>query len=160
MKIEMVKERPSGGRFFVDGVWPCPYLEKERPENMTLTGFLEGEELANLYAAADLFVFPSASETFGNVVLESLACATPVVGTNAGGVRNIVQQGKTGLLCKEKNAADFASAVEYLLVNEKLRRQMGEEGYRYGQAQSWDAIFRHLLAEYEEVLQSKAIKLA
>lgn len=133
-------------------------LEKERPQNMTLTGFLEGGELTNLNAAADLFVFPSASETFGNVVLESLACATPVIGTNAGGVRYIILQGKTGLLCEEENAADFASAVEYLLVNEKLRRQMGEEGYRHGQAQSWDAIFRHLLAEYDYKVKQQTLR--
>src|SRR5699024_8475132 len=74
------------------------HLEKEAPANMTFTGFIEGLDLAHIYAASDLFVFPSSSETFGNVVLESLACGTPVIGTDAGGVKTIIQNGVTGWL--------------------------------------------------------------
>src|SRR5690606_28784866 len=120
-------------------------LKTAAPDNMTLTGFIEGKELARVYAAANLFVFPSASETFGNVVLESLACGTPVIGADAGGVRNIIERGKTGLLCEEKNAMQFAQAVVSLLSNDELRVRMGEQGFQYAQAQSWETIFHRLL---------------
>lgn len=128
------------------------------PENMTLAGFVEGEDLAAIYAASDVFVFPSASETFGNVVLEALACATPVVGANAGGVRTIIQDGQTGFLCVEKDAKSFAEATVYLLENERIRKQMSEDGYTYAQSQSWDTIFYNLIDEYNEVLTRHAYK--
>lgn len=134
-------------------------LKTAAPDNMTLTGFIEGKELARVYAAADLFVFPSASETFGNVVLESLACGTPVIGADAGGVRNIIERGKTGLLCEEKNAMQFAQAVVSLLSNDELRVRMGEQGFQYAQAQSWETIFHRLLDNYEDVLSIDTWKL-
>ena len=62
--------------------------------NVTFTGYLQGEDLAEAYASSDLMVFPSATETFGNVVLESLACGTPVIGANNGGVKNIITDEK------------------------------------------------------------------
>lgn len=54
-----------------------------------------------------MMVFPSATETFGNVVLESLACGTPVIGANSGGVKNIITDGKTGVLCPQKMRTHF-----------------------------------------------------
>ena len=75
-------------------------LEREAPTNVTFTGFLKGEELAEIYCTSDLFVFPSPTETFGNVVLEALASGTPVVGANSGGVKNIIHTEVTGLLCE------------------------------------------------------------
>lgn len=133
-------------------------LEQAAPKNMTLAGFVEGTDLAAIYAASDLFVFPSASETFGNVVLESLACATPVIGANAGGVRTIVQNGKTGLLCNEKDADAFAEAVVQLLKNDQTRKEMSEAGFHYAQSQSWDTIFNNLIHDYDEVLTLHSYK--
>ena len=65
-------------------------LETEAPENMMFTGYLKGEKLAEAYSASDVFVFPSPTETFGNVVLEALASGTPVIAANSGGVKNVV----------------------------------------------------------------------
>jgi len=134
-------------------------LEEAAPHNMTLPGFIEGNDLAGIYAAADLFVFPSASETFGNVVLESMACGTPVIGANAGGVRTIIREGETGLLCEEKNPAGFAEAIVTLLNNKRWREEMSVAGFNYAQAQSWDVIFDNLISEYEEVLELDNLKL-
>lgn len=148
-------------RWLVVGDGPMKQeLTAEAPANMTMTGFLEVRELAGIYAAADVFVFPSASETFGNVVLESLACGTPVIGADAGGVRTIVEHGRTGLLCEEKNVKQFAAAVRKLLESEEDLAAMADHGFQYGQAQSWDKIFDDLLADYEQVLQPAAYKLA
>lgn len=130
-------------------------LLKDAPENMTLTGYLSGKELAKTYATSDLFVFPSGSETFGNVVLEALACGVPVVGADAGGVRSIVKIGETGLLCPEKNSQAFTSAIVTLLKNPQLRRTMSEAGLSYAKEQSWDKIFHNLVQEYRTVLLNK-----
>ncbi|MEH7416219.1 glycosyltransferase family 1 protein [Neobacillus drentensis] len=130
-------------------------LESQAPENMTFTGYLEGEPLAEVYAASDLFVFPSASETFGNVVLESLACGTPVIGAKAGGVQNIVKPGLTGLLCEPGNVQEFSEAILQLLTNESLRQKMGTSGRHYALTQSWDRILHNLISQYTDVIQER-----
>ncbi|KMJ57744.1 glycosyl transferase [Bacillus sp. LL01] len=127
-------------------------LHKKAPPNMTFAGFQSGQNLAEVYAGSDLFVFPSATETFGNVVLESLASGTPVVGANAGGVKTIIQQGLTGHLCIQNDAKAFAAAITSLLVDEENREQMGLAGRQYALKQSWDAIFDKLLKDYKNTL--------
>jgi len=104
-------------------------------------------------------VFPSATETFGNVVLESLACGTPVVGANSGGVKNIITDGKTGFLCEPKNSNSFLSSIYQLLNNEEMRKQMGIAARFYATTQSWDEIFHGLYMQYEEVLHQNNTEL-
>ncbi|WP_417899241.1 glycosyltransferase family 1 protein [Bacillus haimaensis] len=133
-------------------------LMKQAPSNMTFGGFRSGSELTEIYAASDLFVFPSATETFGNVVLESLACGTPVIGADAGGVRTIIENGVTGILCPEKNIEAFAGAIASLLHDSSLRKGMGLAGRQYALLQSWDAIFERLLSEYHLALQVEELQ--
>ncbi|MBM7704843.1 glycosyltransferase family 4 protein [Metabacillus iocasae] len=137
-------------------------LQKESLEHMTFTGFLQGEHLAKVYAASDLFVFPSATETFGNVVLESLACGTPVVGANAGGVKTIVQQGRNGYLCNPNSVQEFVHHIVELLEDLHKRIHFGHQGRNYALTQTWDSIFERLLMEYEEALinRKQSIQLA
>ncbi|MDQ0201562.1 glycosyltransferase family 4 protein [Neobacillus ginsengisoli] len=140
--------------WFVIGDGPLrEELEKEAPLNMSFTGYLKGEKLAEVYSASDLFVFPSATETFGNVVLEALASGTPVIGANAGGVKNIVKPGENGYLCKPGYVPEFAGAIARLLNNESLRKQMGWEGRNYALEQKWDKIFENLLWHYSAVIE-------
>ncbi|GGA89534.1 glycosyltransferase family 4 protein [Ornithinibacillus halotolerans] len=135
-------------------------LRKKAPKQMTFTGFLTGTELAHVYVAADLFVFPSPTETFGNVVLESLASSTPAICANSGGVRTIVIDQETGILCEKNNSTDFAKAIESLITNEVKRKQMGVKGRQYAVTQSWDRIFDELIINYEAVLKKKQMVLA
>jgi len=104
-------------------------------------------------------VFPSATETFGNVVLESLACGTPVIGANSGGVKNIITDGKTGVLCPPKDAYVFLSSIYSLLQNKEKLIQMGIAASSYAKSKSWDEIFRGLLNQYAEVLQHATSEL-
>ncbi|MFD2044739.1 glycosyltransferase family 4 protein [Ornithinibacillus salinisoli] len=133
-------------------------LEMASPNNLTLAGFLSGTDLAHVYAAADLFVFPSVTETFGNVVLESLASATPVIGANAGGVRTIIENNVTGMLCEGGDATEFARTIANLLNDKEKRDEMGVQGRRYAITQSWNAIFSDLLLEYEAVLKRNILE--
>jgi glycosyltransferase involved in cell wall biosynthesis len=127
--------------------------------NVTFTGYLQGKDLAEVYASSDLMVFPSTTETFGNVVLESLACGTPVIGANSGGVKNIITDGKTGFLCEPKNADSFLSSIYELLNNEEMRKQMSQDAHSYAATESWDEISSDLLMHYDDVIQSRKAEM-
>lgn len=136
-------------------------LEASAPANFTFTGYLKGQELAEAYAASDLFTFPSTTETFGNVVLESLACGTPAIVANSGGVKEIVQNDKTGILCKPNSASAFTEAIHSLVTKPTKLKQMSYEAREYALNQSWDSIFSNLLHDYSQVLlEQKGRKLA
>ncbi|WP_077620812.1 glycosyltransferase family 4 protein [Bacillus sinesaloumensis] len=130
-------------------------MEEEAPTNMIFTGFLRGTDLAEVYAASDIFVFPSSSETFGNVILESMASSTPVIAVKAGGVQNIVQEGMTGYLCEPGNSGGITEAILQLLENDGNRNRMGMEGRKYALSQKWDIIFERLLYSYSTVLKDQ-----
>jgi glycosyltransferase involved in cell wall biosynthesis len=124
-------------------------LSKSKPENMTFTGYLTGERLTEVYAGSSLFIFPSTTETFGNVVLESLACGTPVIAARAGGVKEIIQNGVTGILCTPGKREEFVKVITEIIENEQLLCKMKVEARKYALQQSWDSIFNQLITEYE-----------
>ncbi|EJV79231.1 glycosyltransferase family 4 protein [Bacillus mycoides] len=142
-----------------DGPLATNLREAVPKTNVTFTGYLQGTDLAQAYACSHMMVFPSATETFGNVVLESFACGTPVIGANSGGVKNIITDGKTGILCPPKDIDSFLSSINSLLQNEDQLMQMGIAASSYAKSKSWDEIFRCLLDQYEEVLQHTASEL-
>lgn len=127
--------------------------QHEKSEHIRFIGFVQGEQLAELYSAADVFVFPSATETFGNVVLEAMASGTAVVGADAGGVRDNIIDGITGLLCTPGATKEFTAALISLYDNEQLRTQLTEAGVAYAAKQSWNGIFSRLYASYHEVVK-------
>ncbi|MBJ8004632.1 glycosyltransferase [Bacillus cereus] len=133
--------------------------ENVQKTNVTFTGYLQGVDLAEAYASSDLMVFPSPTETFGNVVLESLACGTPVIGANSGGVKNIITDGKTGVLCEPKNEDSFLSSIYELLNNEEMRKQISLDARSYAATQSWDEISNNLLMHYDDVIQSRKAEM-
>ncbi|MBD8068581.1 glycosyltransferase family 4 protein [Bacillus sp. PS06] len=136
-------------------------MMKDAPANMTFAGFLNGEELANVYSGSDVFVFPSTTETFGNVVLEALASGTPVIAANAGGVKSIVRHETNGFLCTPAEVDEFCVAISTLINNEQLRYKMGTAGRDYALTQSWEVIFDELLLQYDDVIHSEeAMKYA
>jgi glycosyltransferase involved in cell wall biosynthesis len=134
-------------------------MQQRAPERMTFVGYLQGSDLAKVYAAADLFVFPSATETFGNVVLESLASGTAVIGANSGGVKSIMQHGAFGYLCEPRAIDEFAAAIVRFLSNDTQRKQMELAGRAYALTQNWEVIFENLISEYEKVWRHHAERL-
>lgn len=139
-----------------------PYLEemkKTAAKNVTFTGFLPQEQLSVLYASADLFIFPSSTETFGNVALEAMASGLPVIGANAGGVKEIIHHGETGLLCPPRHVPSFMNAIEQLINDSSLRTIMGTKARNYALTQSWESIFTGLLRQYEKLSTESYRKL-
>jgi glycosyltransferase involved in cell wall biosynthesis len=110
-----------------------------------LTGVLRGEELAKAYAAMDLLVFPSHTDTFGNVVLEALASGVPAVVTPHGGPAHIVQDGVTGRVAPDE---EFASAIAGLLGEPERMQSMRCAAREYALGCSWDAVFERVVAAY------------
>lgn len=133
-------------------------LQKESQANISFTGYLTGEHLAEVYSASDLFVFPSPTETFGNVVLEALASGTPAIAANSGGVKNIIKAGVTGYLCETGNVQEFVVAILQLLDNDRLRKQFAIDGRNYALTQSWDQIFANLLCHYDDVIEKPEVQ--
>jgi len=89
------------------------------------TGYLEGEELLDGYASADLFVFPSATDTFGNVVLEAQSSGLPVIVSDAGGPKELMVNGETGMVFSAGSGADLAAAIRHFLNNRDVLAEMG-----------------------------------
>jgi glycosyltransferase involved in cell wall biosynthesis len=127
-------------------------LAAEKNENVTFTGFLEGEALAKVYASSDLFLFPSSTETFGNVVLEAMASGLPVIGAKAGGVKHLITHGENGFLCEAGNVNSFVEHTKLMLEYDQMRTSFGDRARQFSLTQSWDDIFARLIISYEEVI--------
>jgi phosphatidylinositol alpha 1,6-mannosyltransferase len=117
------------------------------------TGVLRGEELARAYARMDLFVFPSHTDTFGNVVLEALASGVPAIVTPNGGPRYIVRDGETGHICAD---AGFSQAIAGILRDPARHAEMRRAARAYALTASWDAVFDSVYAGYQEACAGKA----
>jgi glycosyltransferase involved in cell wall biosynthesis len=126
---------------------------REHLPRAEFTGVLRGEALACAYAGMDVFVFPSHTDTFGNVVLEALASGVPAVVTPDGGPRSLVQDGRTGWIA---NDADFAAAICRILDDRALHARMRVAARQYAEAASWDAVFEGVYAAYEPALRKVA----
>jgi len=137
-------------RFLFVGDGPArAELEAEMGPNARFVGYRGGEDLADHYAAADLFAFASLTETFGNVVLEALASGLPVVAIRAGGVGEIVRSGETGILVEPDDPPSaMAGALIGLVDDPALRREMAESARSYALTQTWDAIMGRLRDRY------------
>lgn len=119
---------------------------KRRLKRGEFTGVLRGEQLATAYANMDLFVFPSRTDTFGNVVQEAAASQVPAVVTNEGGPQNLVAPGTTGYVAGTNE--EFIGRVVELARDAKLRRRMGEAARERLAGVSWDAAFEKTYAAY------------
>src|SRR5262249_17497252 len=120
-----------------------------------------GEDVADHYAAADIFAFSSLTETFGNVVLEAKASGLPVVALRAGGVGETVRAGETGLLVEPTEPPSrLAEALLSLVERPDERRRRPEPARRYAESQSWDAIMGGLRERYLAVVEQGDASLA
>lgn len=133
-------------RLFVVGDGPyAEALAASAPEAI-FTGYLAGEELATAYASADIFVFPSTTDTFGNVIIEAQASGLPVVVSDLGGPKELVTPGVNGLVTKAHNVHDFAEAIRQLARDAETRRQMSTAARASVMDRSWPTAFQHFWA--------------
>ncbi|HIY64682.1 MAG TPA: glycosyltransferase family 1 protein [Candidatus Agrococcus pullicola] len=130
-------------------------LEARLPEAI-FTGVRGGDELAELHATFDVFVNPCSTETFCQAAQEALASGTPVVGPNAGGMRDRVKHRETGLLTRPGSASSLASAVEELVSDDALRLRLRSNARDVSDLRSWDELGEELEEHYRDLVASNA----
>ncbi len=122
---------------------------RERLPRAEFAGVLKGEALSTAYANMDLFVFPSHTDTFGNVVLEAMASGVPAIVTPDGGPKTIVRDGETGRIVPD---GEFAAAVAGVLGDPGKHAQMRQAAREFALTMSWDSVFEGVYAAYEPML--------
>ncbi|MEX0890505.1 MAG: glycosyltransferase family 1 protein [Balneolaceae bacterium] len=131
-----------------------PALErlKEILPSAIYTGFLTGGDLARAYASSDIFLFPSVTESFGNVTLEAMASGLPCIVANAAGSKSLVNQGENGYIVDVSSVDSVSTAVIRMADDDSLRKSMGQLSFEKAQKYSWSQINGELLDNYREVL--------
>jgi glycosyltransferase involved in cell wall biosynthesis len=127
---------------FVVGHGPYSQAFAETLPDAVFTGYLRGKELAAAYASADIFVFPSTTDTFGNVIIEAQASGVPVIVSDAGGPKELVEDQATGLVTKSHDVDDLTRAIRALVVDPGLRQRMGDRARESVINRSWPSAFR------------------
>jgi len=136
-------------------------LTKElKLKNVHFMGYLNKSylrELREFYQRADVVVVPSTvKEALGLVILEAMACSTPVVASNIGGIPSVIKDGKTGFLVKPRSSKEIAEKVNLLLANEKLRQTMGERSRKLIEEKyTWEKAADAILNIFQKALKYK-----
>jgi mannosylfructose-phosphate synthase len=122
-------------------------------DHVRLLGYVSDVDLLEYYRGASIFVLPSLFEPFGMTVLEAMACGMSVVASKFGGIRNVITDGKNGLLVDPTDAREFGSALVCLLRNTGLRKSIGQNARETMiNSYSWDAIAKRHLEFYRSYL--------
>lgn len=116
------------------------------------TGYLYGDDLAQAYAAADIFVFPAANETFGMVALEAMASGLPVVAARAGGPLDFIVEGETGLLFDPNDQEALIRTVCQLVNDSEYANDLGVSARKHAETRSWTVILDDLLQDYASLI--------
>ncbi len=150
--FKRLRERGIAFRAMFVGNGPEEETIKAALPDALFAGFLVGEALSRAYASADIFLFPSESETFGNVTLEAMASGLPTVCADASGSRSLVVDGETGYLVPASDEAGFIERLSRLIADADLRARMGKAARQQAQKFSWDDILSGLLQSYADVV--------
>lgn len=155
IEVQEELERTIGSnfRFRIVGHGAEEEWLRARLPRAEFTGVLRGEELAAAYAGMDLFIFPSHTDTFGNVVLEALASGVPALVTPDGGPATIVRNDQTGCAVADE---EFAVAIAGLLADPQRHAAMRAAARAYALTASWDSVFEGVYAAYETILLPRA----
>jgi glycosyltransferase involved in cell wall biosynthesis len=133
-------------------------LKALKTKNVYYLGYQKGEMLSKLYASCDIFVFPSKTETFGNVILEAMASKTAVVGVNAGGILENLEDGVTGLSFEADNSVDFAHKIIRMATDPILKNACITNAFERVRYKSWGSLFDRLMNLYRFAIRTKALE--
>lgn len=141
-----------------EGPWQRTLKRRFAHPRITFTGVKRGEDLAAVFASADIFALPSSTETLSLVALEAMASGVPVLAMNAGGVRDIVEHQRTGLLAN--TAEEFEAFLRRFIEDASLRSTLGQTGRRYAEGKSWTHALQDLECSYQEVIARKCVAVS
>jgi phosphatidylinositol alpha 1,6-mannosyltransferase len=155
---QLFKEKgPKNVSFVLVGDGPIrEELESSMPD-AHFPGYLHGKDLSRVYASADIFLFPSTTETLGNVVQEALSSGLPAVVSDIGGCKEVVQRSKGGLIAKAKDPYAFYEKCKRLIEDEEFYNEKKINGLKFAEAQRWNKINGKLIEEYRNLVNERMI---
>ena len=142
-------------RVLVIGEGPAQGWFQEQLPNAIFTGLLTGNDLSRALASSDLLLNPSITEAFGNVTLETMACALPVIAAEATGATNLVRNNVTGMLVDGTEPDEFADALESYARDPDLRRRHGEAALAIAKTMDWDSINATVIRVYLHAIHKR-----
>ncbi|MDX2227635.1 MAG: glycosyltransferase [Verrucomicrobiae bacterium] len=142
-----VRAQHPSAHFAVVGDGPHLAELKSRFPEVTFTGYLRGDSLWAAYASSEVFVFPSTTDTFGNVVLEAHAAGLPTIVSDVGGPCELVRPGETGFVTRALDPASVAGAMEPFLTDPALQPRMSQAARAGIEARSWSYAFKRFWDE-------------
>lgn len=150
--IESLTERGIPHRSVIVGDGPAREDLEVRLPNTLFLGYQTGQDLATAYASSDIFLFPSETETFGNVTLEAMASGVPAVCADATGSRSLIRDGITGYLATPGDDQSFLHYVERLVLEKELRDTMGRLARKRALEFAWPVILAKIEGYYDTLL--------
>lgn len=145
---------PVRGLIVGDG--PAQGIIEEHLPDAVFVGHLTGEDLTEAYASSDIFLFPSETETFGNVTLEAMASGLPTVCADATGSKSLVRHGETGFLVPPGDDAAFVAHTRALVEDAEMRAQFGRTAREVASMYSWPIILGRIDDFYNQLLAGAA----
>lgn len=153
--VKNIKEEYPQVRALVVGDGPARAEAQELLPEAHFTGFCKGEDLARAYASSDVFLFPSHTETFGNVTLEAMASGLPCLVADAIGSKSLVVDGVNGYLAQKESVKDFTEKLRKLVLDDEMRKVMGEKSRELALYYRWDDINTGLVENYRKVINKR-----
>jgi glycosyltransferase involved in cell wall biosynthesis len=157
--IRRLTERGVPNRVMVVGDGPSRDWFASQMPGSVFTGFLSGPDLGRAVASMDVYFNPSMTEAFGNVTLEAMACALPVVAARSAGSEHLVRDGVTGLMAAPDDLAGYADALAAYCTDTPLRLGHGQAGLQASRAYDWDRVNQVVLDAYQSVLAERNARL-
>ncbi len=153
LEKELLKRTDKKFEFLIVGDGNEREWLEQNMKTAKFTGFIEGEKLSETYANMDIFIFPSETDAFGNVVQEANASGVPSLVTDQGGPKFIVQNGKTGFVCK--SLEEFVRNSLELMDNRVKLLKMKEQSREFALSRSWDSVFDYVFDTYRECIRQR-----
>ena len=160
--IKVYRESKSRGdkyNIIIAGDGTAKEVLEEKMADAFFLGKINHERLAILYASADIFLFPSVSETYGNVVVEAMASGCPCVIAKGGGSQSLVKHGETGFLCEPKNPKDYFDRIEEIVNSNDLRKKFIANGLAYTKSLDWDVLAKTYFSDVSLLAEKAQNKL-
>jgi len=148
---DRVQEEDLKVNFIVAGSGAAEAAARARMKHAIFLGFVNHDMLAKVYASSAIFLFPSTSETYGNVVVEAMASGCIPVIARGGGSQALVVDGVNGFLCNPNEPDDYLIKMKRLLRDETLRAKMQSAGLQYTSNLSWDNLAREYFTDIENL---------
>ncbi len=153
--VAELRRRGVPHKVLVVGKGPAEQWFAEQAPGAVFAGFQSGDDLGRAVASMDVFFNPSVTETFGNVTTEAMAAGVPVVAARATGAVDLIEEGVNGFLVEPTDVAGYADAIQRIVEDAALKRQLGEAGHRMAADYRWDTASQAVLDTYLALLESR-----